>query len=48
MKTQNILKEKSFLFALRVIKCYKFLQTDKKEFVLSKQLLQAALLLEQI
>lgn len=40
MKTQNVLKDKSFLFALRIIKCCKFLQSDKKEFVLSKQLLR--------
>lgn len=41
MKTQNTLKDKSFLFALGIIKCYKFLQTDNKEFVLSKQLLRS-------
>ena len=41
MKTENALKDKSFLFALRVIKCYQFLQTDQKEFVLSKQLLRS-------
>jgi len=38
---ENALKEKSFLFALRVIKCYQFLQADQKEFVLSKQLLRS-------
>ena len=41
MKTQNVLKDKSFLFALRVIKCCKFLQSEKKEFVLSKQILRS-------
>ena len=41
MKTENALKDKSFLFALRVIKCHQFLQTDQKEFVLSKQLLRS-------
>jgi four helix bundle protein len=40
MKKDNILKDKSFLFALRIIKCYQYLQTEKKEFVLSKQLLR--------
>jgi hypothetical protein len=38
-ETENALKDKSFLFALMVIKCYQFLQADQKEFVLSKQLL---------
>ena len=40
MKKQNIIKEKSFAFALRIVKLYKFL-CDKKEFVLSKQLLRS-------
>jgi four helix bundle protein len=40
MKKDNILKDKSFLFALRIIKCYQYLKTDKNEFVLSKQLLR--------
>jgi len=34
------LKEKSFAFALRVVKAYKYLINEKKEFVLSKQLLR--------
>ena len=38
---QNIIKEKSFLFALDVIKIYKFLSLEKKEFVLSKQMLRS-------
>ena len=41
MKNENALKDKSFLFALRVIKCYQFLQAGQKEFVLSKQLLRS-------
>jgi four helix bundle protein len=36
----NILKEKSFAFALRIIKCYQYLQTEKHEYILSKQLLR--------
>jgi four helix bundle protein len=32
--------KKSFSFALRVVKAYKFLVKDKNEFVLSKQLLK--------
>ena len=36
----NIVKDKSFAFALRIVKLYRFL-CDKKEFVLSKQLLRS-------
>ena len=39
-KRPNIIKDKSFAFALRIVKLYKFL-CDKKEFVLSKQLLRS-------
>ncbi len=35
---ENIIKEESFAFALRIIKLYQYLQTERKEFVLSKQL----------
>lgn len=37
----NVLVEKSFQFAVRVIKLYKYLIDDKKEYVLSKQLLRS-------
>lgn len=40
MKKPNVIKDKSFAFALRVVKCYKFL-VENKEFVLSKQLLRS-------
>ncbi len=36
---ENVLLEKSFAFAIRVIKAYKYLAEERKEFVLSKQLL---------
>lgn len=38
---KNIVKNKSFLFAIRVVKLYQFLINDKKEYVLSKQLLRS-------
>ena len=38
---ENILKEKSFLFALRVVKLAQYLNSDKKEYVLSKQVLRS-------
>jgi four helix bundle protein len=38
---RNIVKEKSFAFAVRIVKCYKWLCTEKKEFVMSKQMLRS-------
>ena len=38
---ENIIKTKSFAFALRIVKLYQFLSSEKKEFVLSKQLLRS-------
>lgn len=37
---ENVIKIKSFAFALRVIKLDKYLQVGKKEYTLSKQLLR--------
>lgn len=41
MKRDNILVDKSFSFAVRIVNLYKYLCSDKKEFVLSKQLLKS-------
>jgi four helix bundle protein len=38
---RNILKDKSFHFALKSIKLYKLLVEEKKEYVLSKQILRS-------
>jgi len=38
---ENVIKTKSFAFALRVIKLYKYLQAEKKEYIISKQLLRS-------
>jgi four helix bundle protein len=38
---KSILKEKSYRFAIRVVNLYKFLCKDKKEFVMSKQVLRS-------
>jgi len=38
---KNIIKEKSLLFALRTVNLYKYLIQEKKEFILSKQLLRS-------
>lgn len=39
--TENVIKNKSFAFAIRVVKLYQFLCETKKEFILSKQLLRS-------
>jgi len=38
---KNVLKEKSYRFALRIVKLYRFLCEEKKEYVLSKQVLRS-------
>lgn len=38
---KSVLKEKSFLFAVRTVKLYTYLSVTKKEYVLSKQLLRS-------
>jgi four helix bundle protein len=38
---ENIIQQKSFLFAVRIINLYKYLTESKKEFVLSKQILRS-------
>lgn len=38
---ENILKTKSFSFAIRIIKLYEFLKKEHKEYVLSKQILRS-------
>jgi len=37
----NVVKEKSFAFAIRIVNLHRFVSTEKKEFVLSKQLLRS-------
>ena len=41
IQTESIIGNKSYLFALEIVKAYKVLVQDKKEFVLSKQLLRS-------
>jgi TIGR02436 family protein len=38
---ENILKEKAYSFALRVVKLYQYLAEEKREFVISKQVLRS-------
>lgn len=41
MKSDNIIQQKSFEFAIRIVNLYKYLTSEKKEFILSKQLLRS-------
>ena len=38
---ENVVREKSFRFALRVVKLYRYLCERQREFVMSKQLLRS-------
>ena len=39
--SDNVVKEKSKKFALRIIRLYKYLSEEKREYVISKQLLRS-------
>ncbi len=41
VKDDNIIQQKSFAFAIRIVNAYKYLKDEKKEFVLSKQMLRS-------
>jgi len=41
MKTDNQIQIKSYAFALRIVKLYRYLIEEKKKFVLSKQILRS-------
>ena len=41
MIMNNAIEEKSFQFAVRIVKLCRYLRDEKKEFILSKQLLRA-------
>jgi four helix bundle protein len=38
---ENVIRDKSFQFALRIVKLYRYLKEEKKEYVLSKQILRS-------
>lgn len=38
---ENVIRDKSFAFALRVVKLAKYLEGKRKEFVLSRQVLRS-------
>jgi four helix bundle protein len=41
MKEDNLIKDKSKKFALRIIGLYKYLTEEKREYILSKQILRS-------
>ena len=41
MKQENIIQQKSYAFAIRMVKLYQHLSSEKREYVLSKQLLRS-------
>ena len=41
-ENDNIVKSKSFQFAVKAVHLFKLLSTDRKEFILSKQLLRSS------
>ena len=41
MKTENVVAEKSKAFAIRIIKMYRYLCNNKKEYILSKQVMRS-------
>jgi four helix bundle protein len=41
MRKSNILKEKSFAFAVRIIKLYKYLKSKHNEYILSRQIIRS-------
>lgn len=40
MNNENVIEDKSFRFAIRIVQLYRYLTLQKKEYVLSKQLLR--------
>ena len=40
MKQNNVVVEKTYKFAIRIIRLYQFLKKEKKEYVISKQILR--------
>lgn len=41
MKESNVTYDKAYQFAIRIVNAYKYLTTEKKEFVLAKQLMKS-------
>jgi len=43
MENKNLIKDKSYAFAIRIVNMYKHLTADKKEFILSTQVMRSGI-----
>ena len=41
MKENNVIYDKSFSFAIRIVNLFRYLKNEKKEFVISKQVMRS-------
>jgi four helix bundle protein len=41
MAAKSLVEEKSFLFAIRIVRLYEYLRIQKREFIMSKQLMRS-------
>ena len=41
MENENVIRDKSFQFAIRIVRLYQYLSDTKKEYTLSKQILRS-------
>ena len=41
MKDENVIKDKSMAFAIRIVRLYKYLSKEQHEYVMSKQVLRS-------
>jgi four helix bundle protein len=41
MKSENVVRQKAYDFALRIVKLHRFLCSEKKEYALSKQIVRS-------
>jgi four helix bundle protein len=41
VEKENVVKSKSFAFSVRIVRLYKYLANQKKEFIIAKQLLRS-------
>ena len=41
MNKENLVYDKAYQFALRIVKAYQYLTNEKKEFIISKQLIRS-------
>lgn len=41
MKESNVIYDKSFYFAIRIVNLFKYLKDERKEFIISKQVMRS-------